>query len=46
MNEKGYRPSEASDIAHLIFENYHYDSTRTVRDYYDRVLSKEKFEAQ
>jgi hypothetical protein len=46
MNEKGYRPEEASEITHDIFENYDYDSTRTVRDYYDRILSREEFEAQ
>ena len=46
MNEKGYRPEEASEITHLIFENYNYDSTRTVRNYYDRILSKEEFEAR
>lgn len=46
MNEKGYPPKDASEIAHHIFENYDYDSTRTVRDYYDRILSKEEFEAR
>jgi hypothetical protein len=46
MSEKGYSPKESSEIAHLIFENYLYDSTRTVRHYYDKVLSREEFEAQ
>lgn len=46
MSEKGYSPKEASEITHSIFENYLYDSTRTVRHYYDKVLSREEFEAQ
>lgn len=46
MNEKGYSPKDASEITHRIFENLYYDSTRTVRSYYDKVLSRKEFEAQ
>ena len=46
MNEKGYDPKTASELSHRIFENYHLDPTLTVKDYYDRILTKEEFEAQ
>lgn len=43
---KGYDKQEASNIAHLIFENYELDSNHTINEYYDRVLSKKEFELQ
>ena len=46
LKEKGYGVQDANAIAHRIFENYYFDNTRTVQDYYDRVLAREEFEAQ
>ena len=46
MREKGYSQEESNKIAHLIFENYNLDNTRTIRDYFDRILPKEEFELQ
>jgi hypothetical protein len=44
--EKGYDATTSTQIAHRIFDNYELDNTRTIKDYYDRVISREEFEAQ
>ena len=46
MFEKGYEPREAEKITHNIFENYNLDNTRTIKEYYDRVITREEFELQ
>ena len=46
MKDKGYGIADATDITHRIFENYELDNTRTIKDYYDRVLSRKEFELQ
>lgn len=46
LREKGYGVQDANSITHRIFENYQLDNTRTVKDYYDRVLSRDEFESQ
>jgi Mn-dependent DtxR family transcriptional regulator len=46
MNEKGYDPKTAADLAHRIFKNYSLDSFHTIKDYYDRILTREEFESQ
>ena len=39
MKEKGYDANESSLITHRIFENYELDSSRTIGDYYNRILT-------
>lgn len=46
MKEKGYDATTSTQITHRIFENYELDNTRTIKDYYDRVISRKEFEAQ
>jgi hypothetical protein len=46
MTEKGYDPRTAEDLAHRIFENYKANPGQTVKMQYDRILTKEEFEAQ
>lgn len=46
MNEKGYHPREAEQIAHRIFDNHNLDNSHTIQWYYDMVLTKEEFESQ
>ena len=46
MKEKGYDRKTSEQITHRIFENYSLDNTRTIREYFDRVLTKEEFEMQ
>jgi hypothetical protein len=47
MREKGYDPTEASELTHLIFENAENDGAgRSVEHFYDMVLSKTDYEAQ
>lgn len=46
LKEKGYAVQDANAIAHRIFENYDLDNSRTIKDYYDRVITREQFETQ
>lgn len=46
MREKGYDATTSSQITHRIFENYELDNSRSIKDYYDRVISREQFEQQ
>jgi hypothetical protein len=46
MKEKGYDKQTSFQIAHRIFENYEFDSSRSIKDYYDMVISRDQFEMQ
>ena len=45
MTEKGYDPTTAADLTHLIFENLKANPGQNIKMFYDRILSKEEFEA-
>ena len=46
MTEKGYDPTTATDLTHRIFENHSIDPFHSIKEYYDRILTKEEFDAQ
>ena len=46
MKDKGYDSTTSTQITHRIFENYELDNSRTIKDYYDRVITREQFEMQ
>lgn len=46
MNEKGYDPQTASKLTHNIFENLEANTGRTAEEFYNRILSREEYEAE
>lgn len=46
IKEKGYDTSTAADLAHRIFKNHSFDTSHSIKWFYDRILTREEFEAQ